>query len=194
VIVEGEDHLAHYGILRRSGRYPWGSGSTQSARNRSFLDTVENLRKQGMKDTEIARGYGMTTTQLRAAKTIAINQQRVEKISQAERLREKGYSNGAIAQRMGLPGESSVRALLAPGAKDRADVLSKTADMLKREVDKKKMIDVGSGVELDLPVGDGGNIGISAEKFKTAVAMLEEQGGYTVHKFTVPQAGTGLEP
>lgn len=192
MIIKGEDHLAHYGILRRSGRYPWGSGSTQSARNRSFLDTVENLRKQGMKDTEIARGFGMTTTQLRAARTIAINQQRLEKIAQAERLKEKGYSNGRIAERMGLPGESSVRALLAPGAKDKADILTNTADMLKREVEKKGMIDVGSGVELDLPIGDGGNIGISPEKFKTAVAMLEEQGGYKVHKFTVPQAGTGL--
>lgn len=192
MIVEGEDHLAHYGIIRRSGRYPWGSGKTQNPHNRSFLDSVENLRKQGMKDTEIARGFGMSTTQLRAAKTIAINQQRLEKIAQAERLKEKGLSNGAIAQRMGLPGESSVRALLAPGAKDRADILTKTADMLKREVDKKGMIDVGSGVELDLPIGDGGNIGISSEKFKTAVAMLEVNGGYTVHKFTVPQAGTGL--
>ena len=23
-----EDYLAHYGILRKSGRYPWGSGGS----------------------------------------------------------------------------------------------------------------------------------------------------------------------
>ena len=37
-----EEHLAHYGILRRSGRYPWGSGGTQTQRNRSFLDIIRN--------------------------------------------------------------------------------------------------------------------------------------------------------
>ena len=25
---ETEDELYHYGILRKSGRYPWGSGAT----------------------------------------------------------------------------------------------------------------------------------------------------------------------
>ena len=40
-----EDYLAHYGILRKSGRYPWGSGEageTQSQRNRSFLDYIDD--------------------------------------------------------------------------------------------------------------------------------------------------------
>jgi hypothetical protein len=46
VIRSEEEHLAHYGILRRSGRYPWGSGSTQSARNKSFLDTIDELKKK----------------------------------------------------------------------------------------------------------------------------------------------------
>jgi hypothetical protein len=118
VILDNEDHLAHYGILRRSGRYPWGSGNSQSTRNRSYLDTIETLRKKGMSDTEIARGFGITTTQLRAAKSIALNQQKQEKINQAQKLKDKGYSNVAIGQRMGL-NESSVRALLTPGARIR---------------------------------------------------------------------------
>ncbi|HEY1249531.1 MAG TPA: hypothetical protein VGE97_11125, partial [Nitrososphaera sp.] len=58
-----EEHLAHYGILRRSGRYPWGSGGSESTRNRSFLDTIDMHKKDGMSETEIARGYGITTTQ-----------------------------------------------------------------------------------------------------------------------------------
>ena len=29
MIVPEENYLAHYGILRRSGRYPWGSGGPE---------------------------------------------------------------------------------------------------------------------------------------------------------------------
>ena len=54
-----EAHLAHYGILRRSGRYPWGSGSTQNKRNKDFLDYIGGLRDKGMTDTQIAKGIGI---------------------------------------------------------------------------------------------------------------------------------------
>ena len=189
-----EQYLAHYGILRRSGRYPWGSGSTQSARNKSFLDTVEELKKKGMTEAEIAKGFStdehpFTTTQLRALKTIALNQQKLEKIAMAQRLKDKGYSNVAIGQRMGI-NESSVRALLAPGEKEKVDILTSTSDMLKRQVEEKKYLDVGRGTELDLPISDGGNIGLAKGKFDTAVAILQEE-GYKVHYLKVPQLGTG---
>jgi DNA-binding CsgD family transcriptional regulator len=189
-----EDHLAHYGILRKSGRYPWGSGADapESTRNREFLDAVKKLKNDGLSDKEIARGFGMTTTQLRNQRTISLNQQRQEKIGQAERLREKGYSNTAIGQRMGI-NESSVRALLAPGAKDRTNVLTSTVDMLKREVEDKKYVDIGHGVEAALPLGvdTAAPIGISKEKLKAAVAVLQDQ-GYKVHYLKTPQAGTGF--
>lgn len=181
--VEIEDYLAHYGILRKSGRYPWGSGGNTSTatRNRSLLEAVELLKKKGLTESEIAEGLGFkSTTELRALRSIAITQERHAKILQAERLKEKGYSNVAIAKRMGLPSESSVRALLAPGARDRANVLKSTADMLKREVESKGLIDVGHGVEL--------GVGVSKEKLQTAVAMLKEE-GYKVHHVKIPQAG-----
>ncbi|HEX4503408.1 MAG TPA: hypothetical protein VH187_19975, partial [Scandinavium sp.] len=182
MIVTHEDHLAHYGILRRSGRYPWGSGNSESTRHRSFLDYTENLRSQGMSDTEIARGCGITTTQLRAARSIALAAQKQEQILMAQRLKEKGLSNGKIAQRMGLAGESSVRALLAPGAADNADALQTTAKMIKDQVDQKKMVDIGAGNESQL--------GITESRFKTAVAVLQEQ-GYEVHNIQNLQLGTG---
>jgi hypothetical protein len=181
VIRTQEEHLAHYGILRRSGRYPWGSGGSESTRNRSFLDTVDMHRKEGMSDAEIARGYGITTTQLRAARSIALSQQKQEKILNAQRLKEKGWSNVAIGERMGL-NESSVRALLAPGEKDKADALQTTANMLKDQVAKKKYVDVGSGVESQL--------GVTQTRLNTAVAVLREQ-GYAVHNIKVQQIGTG---
>lgn len=183
-IDENDDTvLAHYGILRRSGRYPWGSGKDQNARNKMFLDHVEDLRKQGLSEVEIARGLGITTTELRAAKSIAKTAQRQAQINMAQRLKDKGYSNTAIGERMGL-NESSVRSLLAPGLKDRTDILNTTANMLKDQVEKKGYIDIGTGVE--------NHIGVSQTKLSTAVAMLKEQ-GYTVHYVKVEQLGTGQQ-
>jgi DNA-binding CsgD family transcriptional regulator len=170
VIRNEEEHLAHYGILRRSGRYPWGSGASESTRNRSFLDTIDMLRKDGMSESEIARGFGITTTELRAAKSQALAQQKQEKILTVQRWAEKGLSNVAIGQKMGI-NESSVRALRAPGEKDKADALQTTASMLKDQVAKKKYIDVGVGVER--------YVGVTRTRLDTAVAVLKEQGYVT---------------
>jgi DNA-binding CsgD family transcriptional regulator len=186
--VSEEEFLAHYGILRKSGRYPWGSGNTQSARNKTFLSTVDDLRKSGMSDPKIAEGFGMTTTQLRALSSIAVNQQRQEKIRTVQKLKDKGVSNSEIGRRMGI-NESTVRSLLAYGEKDDADVLTATADMLRRQVDEKGFVDVGAQVERDLPIM-GGNRGVSATKFNTALAILQEE-GYEVHTVDIPQVGTG---
>jgi hypothetical protein len=64
--------------------------------------------------------------------------------------------------------------------------------MLRRQVEEKDMIDVGSQVERDLPLlgDDTPNIGISKDKFSTALSMLKEE-GYKVHTFSAPQIGTG---
>lgn len=183
MIIDEETYLAHYGILRKSGRYPWGSGETQSARNRSFLDTVNDLRSDGMSEADIARGFGMTTTQLRAARSIAKNEEKQADIDMAQRLKDKGYSNVAIGKRMKI-NESSVRALLAPGQKDKADVLEATSNMLKDAVNKKGFVDVGTGVER--------HIGISSTKLGTAVARLQEE-GYKIHYVKVEQLGTGQQ-
>lgn len=180
--MDEEAYLEHYGILRRSGRYPWGSGANAEQRSRDFLGMVADLRKEGMTDTEIARGFGMSTTEFRATNTIARNKKRAADISMAERLRAKGMSNGAIAERMGLPGESSVRALLAPGSKTRADNLQAVSDMLKSQVDERGYIDVGIGVEH--------YVGVSRTNMDTALSMLKSQ-GYEVINIQETQLGTG---
>jgi DNA-binding CsgD family transcriptional regulator len=144
---------------------------------------VDDLRSQGMSEADVARGFGLTTTQLRAAKSIARTEERQADIAMAQRLKDKGYSNIAIGERMGK-NESSVRALLAPGQKDKADVLQATSSMLKGQVDNKGLVDIGTGVEH--------HIGVSGTKLNTAVAMLQEQ-GYTVHYVKVEQLGTGQQ-
>ena len=81
---------------------------------------------------------GLRQLQLRAATSIASDQQRFEKILTAERHKEDGWSNVEIGKRMGLD-ESSVRALLAPGAKEKASALQTTANMLKDQVLRRSM-------------------------------------------------------
>lgn len=186
-----EDDLVHYGIIRRSGRYPWGSGGNiDNQRNPSFNDYVNDLKRQGLSESEIAKGMGMSIAQMRARSSIEKNRQRAADIAMAERLKAKGMSNVAIGERMGK-NESTVRSLLAPGAKDKADILTTTANMLRDEVDSKGFIDVGTGNELNVDPGTG-RLGVSSTRFATAVAMLREE-GYAYHTVKVPQIGTGLD-
>lgn len=172
--------LKHYGTPRHSGRYPWGSGEDPQ-RNRDFLQRVDELKKQNLSEKKIAEGLGINTSQLRARKSIAKNAQLREDQATAMRLKEKGYSNMEIGRRMNR-NESSVRSLLNPTLKERADITNVTANMLKDAVAQRKFIDVGVGVEQYM--------GISRTKLKTALALLEED-GYKVHKFDIEQVGTG---
>jgi DNA-binding NarL/FixJ family response regulator len=184
VIIDEGTYLAHYGIIRRSGRYPWGSGGNVStAHHRSFLEMVDDLRRKGLSELEIAKSFSMTTTQLRAAKTISRNQDKQANIAQAQALKNKGYSNVAIGAKMGL-NESTVRQLLAPGEKHKADVLLATAGMLKDQVAKKPLLDVGVGSNL--------HVGVSETKMKSAIAVLERE-GYKIHYVKVEQLGTGQQ-
>lgn len=180
-----EDELMHYGMPRRSGRYPWGSGDEPFQHSGDFLSRYGELKKSGMSEADIAKymggldGLGMSTTQLRAYYSIATNEQRALKVHTAEVLAEKGLSNPEIAKRMGLPGESSVRSLLNEASKNRMNKAAETAERLKDAVKNKGIIDIGAGVELD--------IGVSAEKMKIAEEILKAE-GYEVYPFKVPQA------
>ena len=175
--------LAHYGVKRKSGRYPWGSGKDPHQHSGDLLSTIKDLKAKGLSETEIAKGLEMTTTQLRAQKSIAKNEKRKADAAMAARLKEKGMSNTAIGRRMGI-NESSVRALLDPTLKERAGSTEALAKELKKSVGKDGLVDVGLGVET--------NLGVTGTKLKTATAMLEAE-GYHVHKVKVTQQTTGKQ-
>ena len=42
--MSDEEFLEHYGMPRRSGRYPWGSGEDPYQHARDFLSRVEQLK------------------------------------------------------------------------------------------------------------------------------------------------------
>ncbi len=93
-----ENYLNHYGILRKSGRYPWGTGNNPNQRSRTFLDIVSEHKKAGLTESEIAKLYDtpdhpFTSTDLRAAKSRSVNLQKREQIRQVNKLADKGLGN-----------------------------------------------------------------------------------------------------
>ena len=173
-----DEFLEHYGMPRRSGRYPWGSGKEPYQHSGDFLARVEALKKEGLSEADIAKAIGLTTTQLRVQKSLAKDERRSIQVARAKSLREDGKTLDEIAQIMGFNNDSSVRSLLNAESEARMKVGKATADILKEAVDSKGMIDVGAGVEKEL--------GISKEKLNQALYMLERE-GYEVYGGGVPQ-------
>lgn len=173
-----EEMLMHYGMPRRSGRYPWGSGDNPYQHSGDFLSRVEELKKQGLSETDIAKSMGLTTTQYRTQKSLAKDERRALDVARARSLREDGKSLNEIAAIMGFSNDSSVRSLLNENSEARMNQARKTAEFLKEQIDKKGMIDVGTGVEREL--------GISKEKLNQALYILEQE-GYPVYGGGVPQ-------
>lgn len=177
--VEEINYLMHYGVPRRSGRYPWGSGDNPYQHSGDFLSRIDSLKKEGKTEKEIADELNLTTTQLRIQMSLAKDERRSLEVATAKGLREKGYSLNEIAEKMGYANDSSIRSLLNESSEVRMNQAKATADFLKKQIEEKGMIDVGVGVEREL--------GISREKLNQALYMLEME-GYPVYGAGVPQA------
>ena len=183
MIIDEDAYLEHYGVKRRSGRYPYGSGDRPyQDEDQPLHKRIQELRKSGMTEKEAADALGMTIAQMRARRAISISEERAAKAHRAYELREKGYGPSAIAKMMGLPNESSVRALLDPSIKARQETATIIADNLKKTIGDDGCVQIGKGVERHL--------GVSQDKLKVAVAMLEDE-GYVVHHLYTDQLGTG---
>lgn len=195
---EEEDSLAHYGTKRHSGRYPWGSGENpyqhdgylpgrirrlekQQGRGvkgdpqqaRKFLEEETQLRKKGLTQLQIANALGYkTTSELRAAKSLAINEHKADRYATATALMEKCNGNRSeVARRMGI-NESTLRSILKPKEDRQNKRLLTTMDILKKELERHgEFIDVGKGSHLYL--------GVSQGQLTTAVDALKNE-GYSV--------------
>ena len=185
-VEETEEDVKHYGVKRRSGRYPWGSGKNPYQHSGDFLSRVEELHRKGLSEkaivdainAELPADQQITTTQLRAYKSIAKAERRGLEVARAKSLRADGKSLNEIAEIMGYTNDSSIRSLLNEDSEKRMNSARATADLLKRQIEEKGMLDVGEGVEREL--------GISREKFGQALAILEAD-GYPVYTRGVAQ-------
>lgn len=175
-----EDSIAHYGTKRHSGRYPYGSGDDPNQHSDDFLSRINELKKSGYSEVEIASAMGLSTTELRAQKAIEKTKKKNRDADTAQSMRDKGYSYQEIADKLGYSGESSIRSLLNEKAAARRKSAQNTADFLKKRIEESDtFVDVGKGVEAELNV--------SSTKLNEAVNILINE-GYTVAGVGVPQA------
>ena len=188
-----EDILMHYGMPRRSGRYPWGSGEDPHQHgSRDFLGRVEELRKSGFTytdengktwtgDNAVAKSMNMTSTQFRTEYSLAKDERRMLTIARAKSLKEDGLNTSEIARDMGV-NESTVRSWFNSESESRMLKARETAEFLKARCKEFEadggMIDVGAGAEIEF--------NISREKMKQALHILENE-GYHVYSGRIPQ-------
>ncbi len=175
-----DDILVHYGTPRHSGRYPWGSGKDPYQSAKGFFAERQRLRDQGLSDTDIARGWGMSTTEFRAIGMHLGEEKRAGDISRAVRMKQAGLPNTVIAEKMGI-NESSVRNLLSKDVRETRSNVNRTADILAEQAKKHKYIEYGAGVEL--------NMGCSDATLRTAVEVLKQR-GYVTNEVYIKQAGS----
>lgn len=188
-ILEGDENtLKHYGMPRRSGRFPFGSGENPYQHSMDFLGRVEEMRKAKTTytdetgkvwtgDTAIAKSLGLSTSEFRTEMGIAKNERNLLRNAKVKSLSEDGLGPTEIGKEMGLP-ESTVRSILKSKNESRLTEAQSTADFIKKQIDEKGMIDVGAGVEREL--------NISKERLNQALYILKRE-GYPVYSGGVPQ-------
>ena len=167
-----------YGVKRRSGRYPWGSGDNPYQHGGDFLARVEELQRLGKTEKQIADELHLSTTDLRMQVRVAKHERRALQADRARSLREDGKTLDEIASILGYANDSSVRALLNENTAANKNKAQATAEILKKELAEKGAIDVGTGVERQL--------GVSTGVLQEALFILETE-GYNRYGVGVPQ-------
>lgn len=175
----------HQGSIPHSGRYAWGSGEASEQRSNDIRAFAKAKRHEinpdtGKKytDTEIARAWGISTTEYRKIMSTSKAKERAANIAKAIQYRDQGLSIDAIAEKMGEP-PSNVRSWLLPKADASAKKKAAIISTLKDQVDEKTYLDIGKGV--------GAQLNVSDQSLKNAVYQLEQE-GYKVHTIKIEQA------
>lgn len=175
--------LKHYGIKRKSGRYPWDP-SLHLPKNYKFIEDRDEMKKRGLSDNEIAKQMGLSTTVYRSKVTIAKEELKQYNMQRISKLQSEGMIIDDIAKTIGTTGQT-VRNYLDeiknPNKSARAQRVQTeaVADTLEAAVKRSKYIDVGKGVEIQM--------GISKEKLKSGLNALVESGEYEVHNLRIAQ-------
>lgn len=163
-----DDVIEHYGIKRRSGRYPYGSGKNPQ-RSRDFHSQVRDMKKRGMSEKQIANELGMSIADLRSGVTLAKQEVKAANDNAIYDMKQRGMSNTAIAEKLGIS-EGSVRNSLADSSKGKVakEQMDNLVDQLRNSAERTGYLDVGAGVEDQL--------GVSRTKLNAALKQLEAEG------------------
>ena len=164
-------YLKHYGIKRRSGRYPWGSGKDPYQHSEDFISRIEGLKKNGYSDQDLVKEFGLESRdQLQAYIQIAKTARKELDRQTAISMHEHGKTNAEIAQALGYKNESNIRALFKEDALAKGKEIRNLADFLSQQIEEKGIVDIGEGVELHL--------GVSRTKLNQAMEMVLAEKGY----------------
>ena len=179
------NEIRHYGILRKSGRYPWDSGKdtdTAMARSAKFYQIIDDIKRKdpGIKEVDIATAMGLSVAQFRDTKSIAKDEIVRAETVQAVKLKAANNSVEAIAKEMGIS-TGVVRLRLKNSESLKQSQLISTANLLRNKVDEHKIINIGKGVNLEL--------GVAETRFRAALGILHDE-GYESHNLKTRNVGT----
>lgn len=173
MIVYG-DYLHHTGTPQLydgsptgSGRYRQGSGDNPHQHRKDLLTRIKELEDGGLSAEEIRNTIGLSSGEIRALKSQEKHQKQQREMNICLELHNKGMRPSAISRQTGIP-DSNVRRYLKPEIQKRIKERDDIVDILKNEVEKKKYIDVGYGVELQL--------GITRDKLIKVTEQLKTEG------------------
>lgn len=176
--ILNEASLMHYGTPRHSGRYPYGSGENPYQHVKGFLGNYRELKSTGLKEKDIAKYFGMNTSQLRDKIAIENMKESIARYEMVQTRVDRGVTSPTkISRETGIP-EGTIRDYIKRGSP--VDIRIKTtADTLADAVNKNKYVNVGEGVNFYL--------GITEDKLKKSLAYLSAK-GYQVTTVNIPQA------
>ena len=205
------DELMHYGMPRRSGRYPWGSGKDPYQHCTDFLSRIKYLSDNGVSDEDIAKSMGLTKQQFEIEKSFAI----VNDMTKA------GKSEKEIAEALGSTttkvrlqksmikdGHRAMEVEIAKDLRDKGYSLNEIAKQMgyKNDSSVRSLLNAESESRMkqaektadflrkqvkekgmiDVGTGVERELGISREKLNQALYMLEME-GYHVYGGGVSQ-------
>ena len=195
------DELMHYGMPRRSGRYPWGSGKDPYQHCTDFLSRVQYMVDNGVSDEDIAKSMGLTKQQFETEKSFAM----------VHDMTKRGKTEKEIADALGTTttkvrlqktmikdGHRAVEVEIAKDLRDQGYSLNEIAKQMgyKNDSSVRSLLNAESESRMkqaqktadflrkqvdekgmiDIGAGVERELGISREKLNQAVMMLELEG------------------
>ena len=157
------DYLAHVGVGHDdnppgpgSGRYVWGSGKNPGQHQFNLITEYEKLKKTGLTDGQIATILlGPRKKSIDIRNQLAIAKAEIRRINREKALKVVDECDGNIseaARRLNMKNESSLRSLIDPIKAERNDRYQATANMIKKAVDEKGIVDVSSDANIMLGI------------------------------------------
>ena len=195
------DELMHYGMPRRSGRYPWGSGKDPHQHCTDFLSRIQYMSENGVSDEDIAKSMGLTKQQFETEKSFAT----------VHDMTKRGKTEKEIAEALGTTttkvrlqktmikdGHRAVEVDIAKDLRDQGYSLNEIAKQMgyKNDSSVRSLLNAESESRMkeaqktadflrkqvdekgmiDIGAGVERELGISREKLNQAIMMLELEG------------------